>query len=125
VGGLLWETFSHPSTIAGEGDGPVLLVGAAIVALLTLAFMATIGKRIARRSRTVAVLAGAAFLPGCVIALAYGLLISAPEGPPPNDAPAMLFGALFVLAICATPVSFLTSVAYIVRRRSTAGDRGC
>lgn len=125
MGGLLWETFSHPSTIAGRGDGPFLLVGAAIVALLTLAFMATIAKRIARRSRTVAVLAGAAFLPGCVIAIAYSLLVSAPEGPPPNDAPAMLFGALFVLAICATPVSVLTSVAYVAGRRSKVGDREC
>ncbi|UVO50605.1 hypothetical protein M0208_08775 [Sphingomonas sp. SUN019] len=121
MGELLWSAFSHPSAIAGPGDASFIVIGAMAAALLTFAFMATAGRRIASKSRTVAVLAGTAFLPVCGIAIAYALLASAPEGPPPNDGSAMLFMALIVLSICTTPISFFTSAAYIVRRYKNGG----
>ena len=118
MGELLWSVFSHPTTIAGPSDASFLVIGAMVVALLTFAFMATAGTHIARRSGTVAVLSGTAFVPSVGVAIAYALLWSASEDPPPNDGPAMLLAALFILSICTIPISFVTSAAYVARRQN-------
>ncbi|MCW6532565.1 hypothetical protein NED98_20145 [Sphingomonas sp. MMSM20] len=117
MGELLWSAFSNPKTIASAGDAPFVVVAALIVAMLTFIFMATVGQRIMRVSRTLAVLAGTTFVPAIGILIAYALLCAAPDGPPPNDGPAMLFMALLVLSICTVPISLIVSAVYVVRRR--------
>jgi hypothetical protein len=116
MGELLWSIFSHPTIIVKPSDAPFMLIGAMAVVFLTFSFTAMAGKHIARKSLLVAVLFGTAFVPALGIATAYTLLSVAPEGPPPNDGPGMLFVIMFVLSICTIPISFLTSAAYVARR---------
>jgi phosphatidylglycerophosphate synthase len=117
MGEMLWTIFSNPRTIAGPEDAPFIIAAALLVALLTLGFMAMVGKRISRLSGILAALIGTAFVPALIVLIAIILLKLAPNGPPPNDGPAMLFMGLIVLAICALPVSLAASALYVVRRR--------
>ncbi len=91
-----------------------LLIAAAIVALLTAVVVKMIGHRLARRSRALAVFICALTVPASICLLAIVLLVTAPNGPPPNDAPAMVFIALFTLGLLSAIVSVPTS-AFLVR----------
>ncbi|MEH6662039.1 MAG: hypothetical protein V7679_10355 [Parasphingorhabdus sp.] len=106
--GLLWSAFSDP----------FMLIPAVFLGLLTLTFMATVGRRIMRANRILAMLVGMAFVPALVIAIAFGLLWTMPDSPPPNDGPAMLFTALLVLSIWNIPVSLIVSAVYVAQHRS-------
>ena len=112
----LWFTFSHPSTIIGRDGAGDLLLAAAIVALITAAFMATVGRRIMKRSPILAVLIGFAFLPFVMNALAFLLAWNGPEG---ADGGGILVFATLVMSICALPVTLTTSVLYVLYRRRT------
>jgi hypothetical protein len=98
-----------------------MLAAAFIVVVLTMAFMAIAGRRVIPTSRALAVILGAAFVPALGVVIAALLLWTAPDAPPPNDAPAMLFVALASLSMWALPVSFAASVACVLRcRRKSA-----
>ena len=117
MGTVLWSIFSRPSIIANSGDTPFMLGGVLIIFVITALFMAIVGKRIMLISGAGAVLAGSVFLPALMVASAIVLAATSPKAPPPNDGPVMLFFALVVLAICALPVSFVTSMVYVKLQR--------
>jgi len=117
MGDVIWSIFSNPRSIAGPSDVPFIFGAALTVALLTLAFMSTLGNRIIQVSKALAMISGALFVPLLMIVIALALLWSAPSGAPPNDGPGMLFMGILVLSICALPISLIASVIYVVRRR--------
>lgn len=79
-----------------------LLVAAAVVFGATALAVRLFGRSLSKRNRALAVVICASAVP-VLMAL---LLATAPQGPPPNDGPAMLFIALMTLAL----LSFLVSV---------------
>lgn len=110
----LWSALSHPSTIVGrEGIGSLMLP-AIIVALVTLGFMAAVGRHVLGRSRAVAVLLGCAFVPSMMNGLAF---LAASSDRPGTDGGGMLVYAALVLSICTVPVTLATSVLYAVTWR--------
>lgn len=82
-----------------------LLIASAVVFGATALAARLFGRRLAKRSRALAVLTCAMAVPVLVAALAAFLLATAPKGPPPNDGPAMLFMALTTLALLSCVVS--------------------
>ena len=112
----LWSAFSHPSTIVGQDGAGTLVVLAAVVALVTAGFMATVGRKVLARSSVIAVLMGCAFVPSLMIALAFLMARSAPDG---TDGGGILVMAALVLSICAIPVTLATSVLYVVTRQKS------
>ena len=110
----LWSTLSHPSTIAGRDSFGTLVLLAAIVALVTVGFMATVGRRVMAHSPLIAILLGSAFLPFLMGALAFSATGSNREG---TDGGGILLFAVLVLSITALPVTLTTSVLYVVFRR--------
>jgi len=115
----LWSTLSHPSTIAGRDGIGTLVLLAAIVALVTVGFMATVGRRVMAHSSPIAILLGGASLPFLMSALAFLATRSNPEG---TDGGGILFFAVLVLSITALPVTLATSVLYVVFRRKKFAD---
>jgi hypothetical protein len=115
----LWSTLSHPSTIAGRDGIGTLVLLAAIVALVTVGFMATVGRRVMAHNFLIAILLGGAFLPFLISALAFFAARSNPEG---TDGGGILFFAVLVLSITALPVTLTTSVLYVVFRRKRFAD---
>ena len=108
----------HPSMIVGRDGLGSLLMLAAFVALITLAFMATAGRRLMARSSVLAVGAGCAFLPFLVNAAAHFIAWNQPTG---TDVGGMLMFAVLVLSIAALPVTLATSLLYVhIRRRAAA-----
>jgi hypothetical protein len=103
--------------VSSSSDILFLLITAAIVAALTALGAKLFGYRIARKSRLVAALACALAVPLAIVVVAIILLATAPQGPPPNDGPAMLFLALTTLALISAAVSFPTSALLIYRKR--------
>ncbi|WP_198159818.1 hypothetical protein [Sphingomonas horti] len=92
-----------------------MLVAALVVFGLTALAAYLFGRRLARRSRFLAILACASTVPVLIIASALALLITAPDGSPPNDAPAMLFVALTTVAMLSCIVSIPAS-ALLIRK---------
>lgn len=113
----LWSAFSHPSTIVGRDGAGNLLLAAAAAVLITAAFMATIGRRLMRHSPLFAILAGLAFLPLLMNALAFTMAWNSPKG---TDLGGILVFATLVLSICVLPVTLATSVVYVFIRRRFA-----
>lgn len=99
-------------------DGWAWIGGAAATIILTTIFMATIGRPIARRSRILAVASGTLFAPTLVLIAAVAVMIGASRQSPPHDAGGMALVALTILAICALPISFLTSLGWTVGKRT-------
>jgi hypothetical protein len=87
---------------------------AGIVALITVGFMATVGRRVMLHSSVTAVLMGCAFLPLLMNAGAFAISLSSSAG---TDGGGILVFASLVLSICALPVTIATSVLYVVARR--------
>ena len=83
-----------------------LLVAAVVVFGATALAVRLFGRSLSKRSRALAVVICALAVPVLIAAIAALLLATAPQGPPPNDGPAMLFIALMTLAL----LSFLVSV---------------
>jgi hypothetical protein len=92
-----------------------LLVVAVIVFGATALAVYLFGRRIATRSRALAVFICGMAVPILIVGLAVVLLTTAPQGPPPNDGPAMLFMALVTLALLSCVVSVPASVLLIRR----------
>jgi hypothetical protein len=97
-------------------DVPVLLIAAALVVGATAFAVHLFGRRLAKRSRTLAVFSCAVTAPVLIAAVAVFSLAIAPQGPPPNDEPAMLFMALTTLALFACVVSVPASVLLLTRK---------
>lgn len=98
-----------------------LLIAAGIVCGVTVFAVFLFGNRLARRNRWLAFISCAATVPVCIAALAIFLLATAPEGPPPNDAPAMLFVALFTLSLMSCIISIPTSAILIAKAKRRGG----
>lgn len=96
-------------------DGPFLLIAALMAFGATALAVLLFGRRLARRSRFLAIAACALTVPVLIIGLAMVLLVAAPGGPPPNDAPAMLFLALTTLAVLSCTISIPASILLITR----------
>lgn len=92
-----------------------LLIAAAVILGATALAVYLFGRRLAKRSRTLAVFTCAVAVPMLIAAVAGFLLATAPQGPPPNDGPAMLFVALTTLALLSCLVSVPASVLLIRR----------
>jgi|SRR5690242_20558433 len=105
--------------VSSASDFLFLLITVAIVAALTALGVRLFGYRIARKSRPVAALVCGIVVPLAIVLIAIALLATAPQGPPPNDGPAMLFLALTTLAFISAVVSFPTSVLLIYRENRT------
>lgn len=113
----LRTTFAHPASIVGD-DGWLSLIALAVAAmLLTLLFMAVGGRRVMRRSAVLAVSTGTLCVPMLIIVAA---LVIESRGRTGVDGGGMLIFAAVVLAICAVPVTLLTSLAYVLVRRKRA-----
>jgi hypothetical protein len=115
----LCSTLSHPSTITGRDGIGILVLLAAIVALVTAGFMATVGRRVMAHNSLIAILLGGAFLPLLMNALAFLATRSNPEG---TDGGGILVFAVLVLSITALPVTLATSVLYVVLRQKRFAD---
>ena len=87
---------------------------AAFVALITLAFMATAGRRLIARSSALAVVAGCVFLPLFVNVVAF---LIAWNQPAHTDVGGMLVFAVLVLSIATLPITLATSLLYVLIRR--------
>jgi hypothetical protein len=92
-----------------------LLVASLVVFGLTALATVLFGRRVARRSRLLAILACAATAPLLIVAAAIILAEIAPTGPPPNDAPAMMFVALLTMAAFSCVISGPASALLILR----------
>jgi hypothetical protein len=92
-----------------------LLVASLVVFGLTALAIFLFGRRVARRSRLLAILACAATLPLLIVAVAIILAKTAPTGPPPNDAPAMTYVALLTMAAFSCVISVPASALLILR----------
>jgi hypothetical protein len=99
--------------VGRDGLGSSLML-AVIVALITLAFMATAGPRLMARSSALAVAAGCVFLPLFVNLAAFLIAWNQPAG---TDVGGMLVFAVLVLSIAALPVTLATSLLYVLIRR--------
>lgn len=93
------------------------------VALITAASVWLLGRKLVRRSRVAAMLVCALVAPFLLFALAIIQLLLAPTGPPPNDAPAMVFIATLFMAGLSLLVSFPTSLLlFLMTGRRERGD---
>jgi amino acid transporter len=92
-----------------------LLIAAVIVFGTTALAVYLFGRRLAKRSRSLAILTCASIAPILIVAAAVFLLAIPPQGPPPNDGPAMLFMALITLAALSCVVSVPASVLLMRR----------
>jgi hypothetical protein len=92
-----------------------LLVASLVVFGLTALATFLFGRRVARRSRLLAILACAATVPLLIVAVAIILAETAPTGPPPNDAPAMMYVALLTMAAFSCVISMPASALLILR----------
>lgn len=111
--GMLWYAISHPNLIAGrDGLGRIVLISA-VIAMMTLGFMALVGRQILRYSRVLAVLAGTAILPLSLVALAF---LAARNDPPGTDAGGMLIAISIVGSVWMVPVTLATSIVYVAYR---------
>lgn len=90
-----------------------LLIAAALVFGATWLAIYMFGRRLAKRSRALAVFTCAMLVPAAIVGTAVFLVSTALQGPPPNDGPAMLFMALMTLALLSCLVSVPTSVLLI------------
>ena len=93
------------------------------VALLTTVPTLAIGRRRAEHNRGIAVVLCTVAVPLLIIAGAVTMLVLSPQGPPPNDGPAMASFGLFMMALVALPASFITSLGLMLyaMRRSGSG----
>lgn len=98
-----------------------LLIAAAIVFGVTALAVFLFGNRLARRNRWLAFISCAATVPALIAALAIFLVVTASQGRPPNDAPAMLFVALFTLAMLSCIISIPTSALLIAKATNKDG----
>jgi hypothetical protein len=121
---FLWSVYSQPELLGGPGDGPFLIGVAVVVVAVTLAFMATIGKRISRRSSVLGGLTGGCLFPALAIALAFALVIFRPIDD--GHGGAMLAMMVLVLGLWTAPLSFATSTIYVLvwKRRSLTNRTG-
>ena len=92
-----------------------LLVAAAVVFGATALAVRLFGRRLSKRSRALSVVTCAMAVSVLIAAIAVLLVSTAPQGPPPNDGPAMLFIALTTLALLSCLVSVPASVLLIRR----------
>ena len=90
-----------------------LLIAAAVLFGATALAVYLFGRRLAKRNRAFAVFTCAVAVPVSIAAAAVFLLATAPQGPAPNDGPAMLFIALATLALLSCVVSVPASVLLI------------
>ena len=109
----LWFALSHPSMIVGRDGGGTMILLTAVVAGLTVGFMATIQRLVLPGRPLLASLIGCAFVPLLMNALSF---LVARDQPPGSDAGGMLAVMTFVLSICVIPVTLATSVLYVVAR---------
>lgn len=116
----LWSAFQNPGTIVGRDGAPTLILLAGIAALLALGFMATAGRRLARRRPVIAALTGGAFVPLLMNTLAVVVALAQPAG---TDGGGILVFAALLFSICVLPVTTATSVLYIVLRRRALRSR--
>lgn len=119
----LWSVFSHPSVIVGRDGAAPMIVAAAILIAITIAFMASLGRRIMRYSPLLAALTGGGLVPALMLAAAIALPFGSPSHAASTDASGMLLAAAIVLSICAVPITLATSVAYVVLRRRALARR--
>ena len=116
----LWSAVLNPSAITG-GDGVAPLVAlAALVSLVTWAFMALVGRSLMLRSSNLAVALGCGFVPLSINVAASLVAWSQPSG---TDVGGMLMFAALVLSIATLPVTFATSVFYAGLRRRRQASR--
>jgi hypothetical protein len=101
-----------------QGDVPFVLGFAGAVVVITTAVSLIAGRRIARRSKALAVLVSAAVCPLLLVAL--GLFSAVAGGEPHREAPAFVFAGLMMLAAIATPVSLVTSLVLLLRKPRAA-----
>jgi hypothetical protein len=92
-----------------------LLVASLVVFGLTALATVLFGRRAARRSRLLAILACAATVPLLIVAVAIIQVETAPTGPEPNDAPAMVYVALLTMAAFSCVISVPASALLILR----------
>lgn len=109
----LWSAFSTNMIVGRDGAGTLTLL-AAVASLITAGFMATIGRRMMRRSYLLAVLAGCVFLPLLMNGTALLLARHHPHG---TDGGGMLVGITLILSVCVLPITLATSVLYVVMAR--------
>jgi hypothetical protein len=98
------------SGLASLNDVPFLLIYAGVVAVLTIGVCLTLGRWLARRSKALALFICGLLMPILGFAAGFIVIATAPSGPPPNDAPAMLAFAIYALAAFSLPVSVVTSL---------------
>jgi hypothetical protein len=90
---------------------------AAVSGLTALAVM-FVGRRLAKRNRTLAILVCGAAVPMIVPAIAAALgALNASKLPPPNDDLGMLFFGIASFCLLAAPISFATSWRLLLRSR--------
>jgi hypothetical protein len=99
-----------------------LLVASLVVFGVTALATVSFGRRVARRSRLLAILACAATVPLLIVAVAIILAKTAPTGPLSNDgqvmmndAPVMVYVALLTMAALSCVISVPASVLLILR----------
>lgn len=117
IDGIFNLVFSYYLLATKFSNVVFILIFAAIVAGLTALVSRLIGRQLAARNHVVAFIVCGAIVPAVVYALAWVMFATAPQGPPPNDGPAMLHIAITTLAVWAAPVSFPTSGVMLLRKR--------
>lgn len=93
----------------------VLLGLFGIVSGLTCLIIFAVGGRIARRGQSWTFLICGAIVPVTIFSIAQLQMALAPQGPPPNDGPAMVYMAIILLGLAAIPVSFFTSALAVYK----------
>lgn len=105
-------------SLASARDIPFLLIYAIVAIVLTTGVCFTLGRLLAKKSRTFARFISGVFFPVLGFAGGFLLVALAPVGPPPNDAPAMAAFALWILAAFSLPICIVTSfVVFALAKR--------
>jgi hypothetical protein len=115
VSEVLDVIFSHRADIFRSPDAQFILLAWAVAALGTIVFMRVVGRQIARYSRALAVIAGAAFVPALVLVLAAA---AAEMRTDPGDGSGILVFLLVALAVWTLPASLIISSAYVAWHES-------
>ena len=108
--------FSHRADIFRSLDAQFILLAWAVAALGTIVFLRVVGMQIARSSRALAVIAGAAFVPALVLVLAAAA--AAEMRTDPGDGSGILVFLLVALAVWTLPASLIISSAYVAWHES-------
>ena len=102
---------------------PAFLAIALVACALTLAVSVTLGRRIARRTRFLAIVICSLFWPiAPFIWVGIGQW-SDPGPPPPNDGPAMAILGALLLAVISFPFALVTSCIVMLRTHPRRSGR--